>query len=95
MGLSFVALAATRPGYSMRITWSKPEVDHVADKVDTARRLAQIASLLAGNPNMTQSEIARQLRVDRSTVLRSLPMLEERGIMLVEDDQGHLSVYQR
>ena len=66
----------------------------MANKTATARRLMQMVSLLQRNPRLTQGEMARQLRLDRSTVLRSLPMLEERGILLVEDDAGQLSIYE-
>ena len=61
-------------------------------KAKTGERLGQIVRLLAQRPKMTRSEIAHALHVGRSTVFRSLPMLEEQGVRLVEDDQGRLSL---
>ena len=58
-------------------------------------RLAQMVETLEQNPRMTQSQLARQLGVSRATVHRDLPVLEDKGILLSEDDQGRLSLFRR
>ncbi len=42
------------------------------------------------NPGIQPAELARQLNVARSTVLRRLPSLEEAGYLYSEDEQGGL-----
>ena len=60
------------------------------------QRLDQIVGLLERHPGgLSQSEIARQLRVERSTVHRDLAVLEGRGVLLAEDPRGHVSVFRR
>lgn len=59
------------------------------------RRLEQIVSLLEQHGPMSQAEIAAHLRVPRSTVLRDLPTLEDRGVLLAEDRAGHVSLARR
>lgn len=41
-------------------------------------------------PGITAAALARQLAVDRSTVLRRLPSMAEAGYLLYEDDEGKL-----
>jgi DNA-binding IclR family transcriptional regulator len=57
--------------------------------------LEQIAEVIEQWPGISQSELARQLGIPRSTVKRDLPTLEEVGILLVEDEQGRLSLFGR
>lgn len=58
-------------------------------------RLEQIVSLLEQHGSMSQAELAAHLRVPRSTVLRDLPALEDRGVLLAEDCAGHVSLARR
>ncbi|MEN9934315.1 MAG: hypothetical protein RLZZ387_894 [Chloroflexota bacterium] len=57
-----------------------------------AERLEQIVTLLERHGALSQAEIAQQLGVPRSTVMRDLPQLEERGIYLHEDERGKVSL---
>lgn len=57
-----------------------------------AERLEQIVALLERHETMSQAEIAQELGVPRSTVMRDLPQLEDRGIYLYEDDDGRVSL---
>ena len=59
------------------------------------RRLAQIATLTAGETGVTRAELARRLGVHRSTIGRDLVHLEERGVLLAEDDAGRLRNFGR
>lgn len=62
-------------------------------KQDKHERLAQIAEVLRHYPDgLSQAEIAAHLGVPRSTIARDLPVLEERGIFLQEDN-GKLSLF--
>ncbi len=47
------------------------------------------------NPGIRPAELARQLNVARSTVLRRLPSLEEAGYLYSEDEQGGLWPFKR
>lgn len=59
-------------------------------------RLERMVELIAQHPGgLSQSEIARRLRVERSTVYRDLAVLEARGVLLAEDQQGHVSFFRR
>ncbi len=59
-------------------------------------RLRKIERLLRQHPKgLKQSEIARQLALHRSTVMRALPVLEEAGTLLAEDDRGRLTFFGR
>ena len=42
------------------------------------------------NPGISPAELARELEVERSTVLRRLPSLEEAGYLYYEDEAGRL-----
>lgn len=46
--------------------------------------------LIQANPGITPAELARQSGVQRSTVSRRLPSLEEAGYLYYEDEQGRL-----
>jgi DNA-binding IclR family transcriptional regulator len=52
----------------------------------------EIAALLARQPNLRQTEIARALGEHDSTVMRALPVAEALGIRLAEDATGHLAL---
>ncbi len=54
-------------------------------------RLDRIAELLDIYGTLSAAQIADYLQVPRSTVLRDLPKLEERGIYLCEDEHGRIS----
>lgn len=54
-----------------------------------------MADLLESHPGLRPSEVAAALGVERSTILRRLPALEEAGILLSEDDRGCLSLFRR
>lgn len=57
-------------------------------------RLERMVDLLHGHPGgLPPSEIARQLRVPRSTVHRDLVALEKRGVLLAEDPRGRISLF--
>ncbi len=56
-------------------------------------RLEQIVQLLEENPDgLTQSEIARRLRVDRSTIHRDLTTLARRGVLLAENERARVTL---
>lgn len=55
-----------------------------------ANRLQDIARFVEEHPGCRPVDIAQQLDADRSTITRSLPMLEERGILFSEDARGRL-----
>jgi predicted ArsR family transcriptional regulator len=57
-------------------------------------RLAQYEVLLRDEPR-SAAQLAAELGVPRSTVLRDLPELEERGLRLVEDEYGGLQLLRR
>jgi DNA-binding IclR family transcriptional regulator len=50
----------------------------------------QMDCLLQQTPGLTATEIAKQLGVSPSTVLRRLPGMNEAGYLLSEDKQGRL-----
>ncbi|HEU5100801.1 MAG TPA: HTH domain-containing protein [Roseiflexaceae bacterium] len=57
-------------------------------KVD---RLEQEVELLKEEA-LRPAQIAERLGVPRSTVMRDLPAIEDRGILLQEDEDGRLSI---
>ena len=65
------------------------------DKRAKQARLEQMAEAIEQHPGISQSDLARQLGIPRSTVKRDLPMLEQAGILLAEDEQGLLSLFGR
>ncbi|MEW5957530.1 MAG: winged helix-turn-helix domain-containing protein [Chloroflexota bacterium] len=42
------------------------------------------------NPGISLAELARELDVERSTVTRRLPSLDEAGYLYYEDEEGRL-----
>lgn len=59
-------------------------------------RLDRYEDLVPEHPrSIRQSALARTLGVPRSTVMRDLPALEERGTLLAEDRRGRLSLFRR
>jgi DNA-binding IclR family transcriptional regulator len=58
-------------------------------------RLERMADAVGQQPGISQSELARQLGVPRSTVKRDLPTLEQAGILLAEDERGRLALFRR
>jgi DNA-binding IclR family transcriptional regulator len=54
------------------------------------RRVEMIAQAVQSNPGRRAGFIARKLGLHRSSVMRTLPALEEAGILLAEDDRGRL-----
>ncbi|MGA9351857.1 MAG: hypothetical protein WBW48_24060 [Anaerolineae bacterium] len=54
------------------------------------RQLEMIAQAVQSNPGKCAGFIARKLELHRSSVMRTLPALEEAGILLAEDDHGRL-----
>ena len=64
--------------------WNRKEPDY-----------EQMARLIEDRPGIRASDLARELKVDRSTIARRLPALEEAGILLSEDDRGGLSLFRR
>ena len=59
-------------------------------------RLDRYEVLVAEHPGgIRASELARLMGVNRSTVQRDLPALEERGMLLMEDERGFLSLFRR
>ncbi len=56
-------------------------------KTDEFETMHQV---IQANPGITPAELARRLQVERSTVLRRLPSLDEAGFFCYEDDGGRL-----
>lgn len=65
------------------------------DKRQKQKRLERIAELTTGEEGITRAQLARRLGVHRSTIGRDLLHLEERGILLAEDDAGRLRFFGR
>lgn len=64
------------------------------NKKSKQQRLARVVGLLEQHPGgLSQSEIAKQLRVQRSTVHRDLVALDKRGVLLAEDPRGRISLF--
>lgn len=59
--------------------WQKKEVD-----------FEEMQTLIQQQPGISAAELARLLEVDRSTITRRLPSLDEAGFLLYEDDTGGL-----
>ena len=57
-------------------------------------RLEQEVELLEAEA-LRPAQLAERLGVPRSTVMRDLPDLEDRGVLLQEDDDGRLSIFGR
>ncbi len=52
----------------------------------------KIIDLLHRQPDLRQTEIARELGEHDSTVMRALPVTDILGVRLAEDDYGRLSI---
>lgn len=52
----------------------------------------KIAVLLSEQPNLRQTQIARELGEHDSTVMRALAQMDQLGLRLAENDQGQLSL---
>ncbi len=63
-------------------------------KQGKVERLDQEVELLEEEA-LLPAQIAERLGVPRSTVIRDLPILEERGVLLQEDEAGKLSIFGR
>lgn len=63
-------------------------------KREKAERLEQYEEIL-DEEELTQAELAERLRVPRSTVMRDLVDLDERGVLLEEDERGKLSLFRK
>ncbi len=59
--------------------WKKKEVD-----------FADMDTIVRHQPGILPAELARMLEVDRSTITRRLPSMDEAGFPLYEDDNGGL-----
>lgn len=59
--------------------WRKKDVEFEA-----------MQALIAQQPGISAAELARLLEVDRSTITRRLPSLDDAGFLLYEDDDGGL-----
>lgn len=57
-------------------------------------RLQQYEELLR-DEELTAAQIAERLGVPRSTVMRDLPLLDEQGVLIQEDDRGKLRLFNR
>ena len=58
-----------------------------------SNRLEDITRYVKNHPDSKPIDIARGLGLVPSTVTRSLPALEEAGILLSEDGRGRLSLF--
>ena len=59
-----------------------------------AERLAQYSTVIIKyREGVRPSQLARELDVPRSTVMRDLPRLEEMGVLLAENSKGLLSLF--
>jgi hypothetical protein len=54
------------------------------------RRLREVAGLLHTQPGRKSGEYARILGIHREDFSRALVQLNDRGVLLAEDDKGHL-----
>ena len=88
-----VAVPATRRLYTVGKT--TVEATMFGNKQAKQERLQQMADVIEQHPWISQSELARQLGVPRSTVKRDLPTLEQAGILLTEDERGCLAFVRR
>jgi len=53
-------------------------------------KYVQTDQIIQDQPGVTPAELARQLEVERSTITRRLPSIEEAGYLYYEDDRGGL-----
>jgi len=50
----------------------------------------EMDQVIQDNPGISAAELARELEVERSTIMRRLPSLEEAGYFYYEDEEGRL-----
>jgi DeoR/GlpR family transcriptional regulator of sugar metabolism len=63
------------------------------DKQEKQKRLQKILAVIArSGGTLSQAALARIVGVSRSTINKDLIALHERGVMLAEDETGHLSL---
>ena len=58
------------------------------------KKLEEIYEKVEENPGRKAGFIARLLGLNRSEVTRSLPALEDKGLLVYEDDEGGLYPHQ-
>lgn len=58
-------------------------------------QLEALYEAVEANPGERPGFLARILNLDRSTVSRTLPALEEKGYLLTEDNKGRLWPFRR
>ena len=59
------------------------------------KRLEAIWRTVEETPGIRAGQVARDLDLHRTTVMRALPAMEEEGLLLSEDDQGRLWSWRR
>lgn len=59
------------------------------------QRLNELRDAIKAHPDRRAGFFARLLGTDNKSVTRSLPQLEERGDLLMEDDRGRLRWFGR
>ena len=64
-------------------------------KSSKSERLDRTQRVIAASGEIQPAELARQLGVAQSTVSRDLATLQEQGVLLCEDDDGRLSLFDR
>lgn len=65
-------------------------------KKNRQQRLEQITALVAQEPDaLTLRDLAKTLRVARSTISHDLVSLEDKGVLLAEDERARLSLFRR
>lgn len=50
----------------------------------------EMDQVIKKNPGISLAKLAQQLKVQRSTIIRRLPSIEEMGYLYYEDDRGNL-----
>lgn len=58
-------------------------------------RVEKIYRTIEENPGRKAGFIARLLRLNRSEVTRSLPALDEKGLLIYEDEKGGLYPFRK
>ena len=64
-------------------------------RATSPRRLVAIWDYVERHPGCRQSHIAAALGAYRSTIMRQMPVMEEGGFLLWEDDNGGLYLFRR
>ena len=63
------------------------------NKQDKQQRLNQMTAVIVHNPGIKPAQVAQKMSAHRSTVMRDLASLEQRGVLLSEDHRGGLRVF--